>query len=101
MLSFMLRSPVLASFPGPAQLSVACSTEKRVSSLTLSFRFFVRARGEPGNEATPVYDLAISLVLTTFSEYRHAQEMCLCSPDCFSLRGTCGLGIRLMLGIIS
>ena len=30
----------LASFPGPAQLSVAC------------MQFFARARGEPGNEAT-------------------------------------------------
>ena len=36
-------SKLLASFPGPAQLSVACSTKKR---------FFVRVRGEPGNEAT-------------------------------------------------
>ena len=32
----------VASFPGPAQLSVTWSTEKR---------FFVCARGEPGNEA--------------------------------------------------
>ena len=38
----------LALFPGPTQLSVACSTEK---ALTLSFRFFVRVCGEPGNEA--------------------------------------------------
>ena len=37
---------LLASFPGPAQLSVASSTEKR---------FFVRARGEPGNEAIFLY----------------------------------------------
>ena len=35
----------LASFPGPAQLSIASSTEKQE-------RVFVRTRGEPGNEAT-------------------------------------------------
>ena len=35
----------LASFPGPAQLSVASSMEKREG-----VRF--RARGEPGNKAT-------------------------------------------------
>ena len=38
----------LASFPAPTQLSVTCSMEK---ALTLSFRFFVRVCGEPGNEA--------------------------------------------------
>ena len=37
------QSSYLASFPGPTQLSVPCSTEK----------FFVRVRGEPGSEATP------------------------------------------------
>ena len=36
------QSSYLASFPGPAQLSVPCSTEK----------LFVRARGEPGSEAS-------------------------------------------------
>ena len=36
------QSSYLASFPGPAQLSIACSTEK----------FFIRAQGEPGNEAS-------------------------------------------------
>ena len=38
---------IIASFPGPAQLSVACSTEK-----PLSFPFFICVQGEPGNEAT-------------------------------------------------
>ena len=36
---------MVASFPGPTQLSVVCSTEKR---------FFLCAWGEPGNEATYV-----------------------------------------------
>ena len=36
----------VASFPGPAQLSIACSTEKC---------FFIRAWGVPGNEATIYY----------------------------------------------
>ena len=38
-----MHAVMIASFPGPAQLSVACSTEKW---------FFVRAQGEPGNKAT-------------------------------------------------
>ena len=40
----------LSSFPGPAQLSVACSTEKR---------FFVCAWGEPGNEANRPLELGV------------------------------------------
>ena len=32
-----------ASFPGPTQLSVSCRTKKQ---------FFIRAWGEPGNEAS-------------------------------------------------
>ena len=43
MLPFTLK---VASFPGPAQLSVTCSMEK-----PFPFEFFVRVWGEPGNEA--------------------------------------------------
>ena len=43
---------ILASFPGPAQLSVVCSTEKQ----------FIHAWGEPGNEA--------SLILQVIKHWR-------------------------------
>ena len=49
------RMTELASFPGPAQLSMACSTEK---ALNLSFRFFIRMCGEPGNEAMTECELS-------------------------------------------
>ena len=52
-------SGILALFSGPAQLSVACSTEKR------SFHF--RTRGEPGNEdsGTPLLNLGPNGVVST------------------------------------
>ena len=43
--NYSLYTYMVASFPGPTQLSVVCSTEKR---------FFLCAWGEPGNEATYV-----------------------------------------------
>ena len=45
----------LASFPGPAQLSVACSTEK---ALTISFQFFARMWGVPENKAVTECELS-------------------------------------------
>ena len=42
------NSKLLASFPGPAQLSVTCSTEKRVLQATESW-------AGPGNEATKLH----------------------------------------------
>ena len=52
-------SGILALFPGSAQFSVACSTEKR------SFHFCTR--GEPGNEAseTPLLNLGPNGVVST------------------------------------
>ena len=45
----------LASFPGSAQLSIACSTEK---ALNLFFQFFVSTWGEPRNEAMTECELS-------------------------------------------
>ena len=42
---------VVASFPGPAQLSITCSMEKRYP---FPFDCFVHAWGEPGNKAISV-----------------------------------------------
>ena len=58
------HTPDLASFPGPAQLSVACSTEKQVMESWVG----------PGNETTPdpvqfiVHHLRIELLKVSFSD---------------------------------
>ena len=53
----------LASFPGPAQLSVACSTEKR------------HVWGESGNEANHTRQLCIILVAVRLSVHLCTQEL--------------------------
>ena len=58
----------LASFPGPAQLSVAWSTEKR---------FFVRTWGEPGNEA--------SICMMFHNVYNVSWCFCIMASYCVSL----------------
>ena len=67
-LTIIKTASPLASFPGPAQLSVACSTEKH------SFPFFVRAQGEPGNEATSPHFSKLHIPWTQFLLHVHSSS---------------------------
>ena len=49
---------MIASFPGPVQIFVACNTKKAVQVV-----FFIHLWGEPGNKATVMLKIYLSKFL--------------------------------------